>query len=246
MSVKKEKIYIIKAHTINDADRVIVFLTENGKKKSAVAKNALRLKSRFAGRLDPYNFCLAEYYEKNEDSASLCRINSMEVIRSCFKSIGGDMQKFTAFSLISEVLNSFVYGNECGAKVFRLTDHCLSYLEQKDSNVAASLSYFMFWLMKLSGLMPDFGKCAVCSSELVNSSSCWLKDKEVFCSKHGGKGIEIKDSYLKTILKMEKSKLEDVVAAGDNFKELFQIVFTMLSLITEKEYKSYELLKAFL
>lgn len=246
MSVKKEKVYIIKAHTINDADRIIVFLTESGKKKSGVAKNALRLKSRFSGKIEPYNICNLEYYEKNDESGNLCSINSVEVEKSCFKSVGGNMTKFTALSLLNEILDNFVYGFESSPKVFRLTEHCLTYFENKDANISAVLSYFIYWLLKLSGVMPQILQCSVCGVKLENQSFSLYNDKEMFCSDHSTKGIKISSSQISTVIKMDKTKLSELAMEKIDFKELFGVMFTVLSLISEKEFKSYQLLKTFL
>ncbi len=246
MSVKKEKVYIIKAYTINDADRVVVFLTEKGKKKSAVSKNALRLKSRFAGKLEPYNFCMLEYFEKKEDSGDLCKLNSVEVEISCFKSIGGKMEKFTAFSLISEILDSFVYGNEGGDKIFRLTEHCLSYLQENNANITAALSYYIFWLLKLSGVLPEFEKCSVCGSSLGENKKAYFNGKNFFCETHKSGEVSLDGNLINLMENIKTKKVSQIAETNADFKTLFLFLFSMLESVSNKKYKSFDLLKTLL
>jgi DNA repair protein RecO (recombination protein O) len=246
MSVKKEKAYIIKAYTINDADRVIVFLTEKGKKKSAVSKNAMRLKSRFAGKLEPYNFCVLEYFEKKEDSGELCKLNSVEVLDSCFKSIGGKMEKFTAFSLISEILDSFVYGNDGEEKIFRLTEHCLGYLQERDVNISATLAYYIFWLLKLSGVLPEFEKCSVCNLGLADEQTVWFNGKHFFCNTHKNGEFSLDGYLVKVMEQIKTKKVYQVAKVSADFKSLFLFLISILEGVSNKKYKSFELLKTLL
>lgn len=246
MSVKKEKIYIIKAHTINDADRIIVFLTESGKKKSGVAKNALKLKSRFAGKVEPYSFCEFEYYEKNKDSNNLCSINSATLLKSCFKSVGGDMGKFTALSLINEIIDNFVFGIEGSSKIFRLVEHCLDNLTMKGNNIHLPLSYFIFWILKLSGNLSEFKTCGVCDKKLSEFSLSYFDNKEFFCENHSNKGLKITKDVIEMFEKIEKNPLKNIEIDNIKIKEVFSTVINILTIYAEKDFKSYNLLKTFI
>ena len=55
---------ILRTYKLNDADRIVVFLTRDRGKKRGVAKGARRLRSRFRGALEPLTRASVVYFEK--------------------------------------------------------------------------------------------------------------------------------------------------------------------------------------
>ncbi len=152
MGVKIENAYILKSFTINEADKVIVVLNEKGEKLSLIAKNGVRIKSRFQGKLEPFSFVKLEYFDNGK--SGLKPLNSVEVSKNLQSFIKGDMKKFLAFSFINEVIDAFVYEKEKNPRIFRLLKHVVDCLENGIA-LKNAITYFSLWILKLSGIMPE-------------------------------------------------------------------------------------------
>src|SRR5215510_5739891 len=71
---------ILRTYKLNDADRIVVFLTRDRGKKRGVAKGARRPRSRFAGALEPLTEVRMAYFEK--ERRELVGLNYAETVRS--------------------------------------------------------------------------------------------------------------------------------------------------------------------
>ncbi len=152
MGVKKEKGFILKSFVIQEADRVITVLNESGQKVSLIAKGGNRHKSKFAGKLEPFSFANLNYFDSGKKG--LKPLNEIEITDNLQRWIKGDMKKFLTLSFLTEIADNFVFESEKNPKIFRLVNHViLSMKEGKDFKL--SLSYFIFWMLKLSGLLKE-------------------------------------------------------------------------------------------
>ncbi len=152
MGVKKERAFILKSFVIQEADKVITVLNESGQKVSLVAKGANRHRSRFAGKCEVFSFVNVSYFDSGKKG--LKPLNEIEVLDNLQKWVKGDMKKFLALSFIVEIADNFVYESEKNPKIFRLLTHVLSFLKE-GGDFKLAVSYFIIWMLKLSGLLKD-------------------------------------------------------------------------------------------
>src|SRR5512132_1711981 len=80
MPVYKSEALILRTYKLNDADRIVVFLTRDRGKKRGVAKGARRMRSRFVGALEPLTLVSMVYFEK--ESRELVSLNRADAGRS--------------------------------------------------------------------------------------------------------------------------------------------------------------------
>ncbi len=74
---------IFKSYSLAEADKIIVFLTQNEGLIRGVAKGAKRLKSRFGGSLEPFTVVNISYFQKEE--RELVSIRQIELVKSYFE-----------------------------------------------------------------------------------------------------------------------------------------------------------------
>ncbi len=164
MSVKIEQAFILKTFVINESDRVVVAINENGQKISLVAKGGNRLKSRFQGKLEPFSFVKLDYFDRGK--GGLNSLNNVELEENLQKWVKGDMKKFLALSFISEVVDRFVYEKEKNPRLFRLIKHVVDSLKQ-NCDLKLCVSYFCVWILRLSGVLKESGREIPCLNSVL-------------------------------------------------------------------------------
>ena len=71
---------ILRTYKLGEADRIVVFLTDDRGKRRGVAKGARRTRSRFAGGLEPLTRARLAYLER--ERRDLVRLNYVEPVCS--------------------------------------------------------------------------------------------------------------------------------------------------------------------
>jgi len=233
---------VIKTFTINDADKVAVVLTESGLKKSLIAKNGARLKSAVAGKLEPFNFVEAEWFEK--EGQNLHPLNNAAVTKSYFKRISGDMARFMAFSFYSELADLLIHGEEGSPKFYRLLTHTFDFLDKNDDLQTATV-YFMFWSLKLLGVFPEFESCAQCGSPLSDGKNCGFSSEKFYCHQCRPQLDSLPGGVIGRLRDMSKQPLSKLMADPDSDIALLSMCNHILTGFTGRDTKSFALMKPF-
>lgn len=147
---------------MGEADKIVSLLTRDFGRLRAVASGAQRPKSRYGGTLEPLSYIRLWMFER--ENRDLQRINATELAESFF-----DMQKDYRLQIagqyVVEVAERFLPEREVNDRVFRLLLAVLRAMKGC-GEVNRPLIYFNYWLLRLGGFLPDFGRCSECGSEL--------------------------------------------------------------------------------
>lgn len=242
MPVVKSVCYVIKTFTINDADKVALVLTESGLKKSLIAKNGARLKSAVAGKLEPFNFIEAEWFQK--EGQKLHPLNHASVTKSYFKRISGDMARFMAFSFYSELVDLLVHGEEGSPKFYRLLTHTFDFLEDHN-DLQTATAYFMFWGLKLLGVFPAFENCDRCGKSLDSREGSGFTG-EKFCCRQCEPGLDpLPGSLPGRLQDMSKRPVSGLTPDSESDRVLVDICNRIFTAFSGRETKSFPLMKPF-
>lgn len=151
---------ILKSYNLAEADKIVVLLTRDHGVIRGVAKGAKRLKSKFGSGLEPFSIVKVEYFEK--ESTELVWIQKIDLIRSSFTAASNPdfLQKF---SYLADLLITFSPPHDPNEKLYRMARACVETVNDDVDALVASGVYFELWLMRLSGFMPDWGRCDACS-----------------------------------------------------------------------------------
>ena len=150
---------ILKSYSLAEADKIVVFLTQNQGLVRGVAKGAKRLKSKFGGSLEPFTISHLTYFQKEE--RELVAIRESETIKSYFES-ASEPAFLQKFAYIAELLTEFAPPHDPNERLYRMVKVCLETASEIKNNLESIVLYFELWLLRLGGYLPDWNKCDAC------------------------------------------------------------------------------------
>jgi len=162
----KTKAIVLKSYNLGEADKILkLFSNENGL-VDAVAKGARKIKSRFGGRLEIFNFLELELSK----GRSLDIINQAELIKN-FSHIPEDFNSFLFSQYICEiVLKTHFSRTDITPLIFKLLYACLNELNCAKGEDLLKLqkitAFFIAKFLKITGYPPLIYSCCVCGNEI--------------------------------------------------------------------------------
>ncbi|MFN6963393.1 MAG: DNA repair protein RecO [Pyrinomonadaceae bacterium] len=179
MSQVETESLILKTYNLAEADKIVLLLTREHGVVRGVAKGAKRLKSKFGSSLEPFSSVRVSYLEK--ESRELVSIERIELLLSRFEA-ASDPEFLAKFSYLVELLVAFSPPHDPNEALYRMVAACLDGAASRSERLPAIGLYFEIWLLRLSGLLPDWSRCAECGKELGDGGPASLKaDFELVC-----------------------------------------------------------------
>ena len=170
MSIKETEALVIKSHNLSEADRIVVFFTRRYGVVRGVAKGAKRLHSRFGSTLEPFSTVNLTYFQKED--RELVSIQNVELQQSRFD-VASDPAFLDTYSYIADLLTAFALPEDADEKLYRMISACLSADVTGDDLEIVRL-YFELWLLRLSGLLPNWTQCENCAREIDIRRNAYL------------------------------------------------------------------------
>lgn len=183
----RAKAIILKSYKLGESDKIIKMYSQKDGIISAVAKGSRKIKSKFGGRLELFNFVDLEL----ATGRNLDIITQAEIIKS-FKNIPLDFNKFVLCELISEIiLKTQSTGIEVSHLLFKLIYVCFSEIDGLAAGDAGAIKkaacFFGAKFLKIIGLNPITSSCSKCGSDIdVFNSFLSLQKNILFSIKNGG------------------------------------------------------------
>jgi DNA repair protein RecO (recombination protein O) len=164
--------FVLGSIPLKERDRVVILLTREAGKKRGVARGARRLRSAFAGALEPMSEVEVVYFER--EGRELVSFNSVAVVHSSF-SLTRDLPRALLLSSMAESLATFVSDSDPAEPFYRLAQHAMASLSAgiEPRRVAA---YFDIWVLKLSGVLPSASDCARCGGVIAPGEPLWFDE----------------------------------------------------------------------
>ena len=153
---------ILRTYKLGEADRIVVFLTEERGKRRGVAKGARRIRSRFAGGLEPLTQARVAYFER--ESRDLVRLSYVEPISSPL--LTEDAEALSHAGYFAELIDEWAPEGDPSERLFRLGTSVSAALSA-GAPVERMARYFEYWLLRLQGVYPSLLVCPQCGAELV-------------------------------------------------------------------------------
>ncbi len=179
----QEEAILLEVADLQEADRVVVFLTREHGKRRGAARGAKRKFSRYAGQLQPLAKVRIGWFEK--EGRDLVRISALELIRAP-KRLGSDLEGLLLGAYVGESVSTFAQEGEASDKLYRLLDSVLTAIEAGvDQNLA--LRYFESWLLRLAGVFPPPDDCPNCGRPLAEAGAALAASGEaLLCRRCAG------------------------------------------------------------
>lgn len=230
---------ILKSYSLAEADKIVIFFTQEQGLIRGVAKGAKRLKSRFGGSLEPFSIVNLQYFQKEE--RELVSIRQIELVRSFFEKASEPvfLQKF---AYLADLLLEFAPPNDPNQRLYRMTRVCL---ESSDGNLQILETitlYFELWLLRLGGYLPDWEICSVCKRKLEQTETASLQiNYQILCNicrktKHNIMVSATEREIFLSAQKMSPEKFITMTAKYNNeVKNVSSVLKKIISQILGKE-----------
>jgi len=244
MPVHEAEAVVLRHYSLSEADRIIVFVTREFGKLRATAQGVKRPKSRLAGWLEPLNHIRLQFYSK--EGADLARIRQTEMIHS-YLGKTPSLEKVYSFSYFAELIHEFVEENNPNPLVFRLFLAVLNAGERVGTSEAL-VRYFEIWMLRLSGLLPNYDYCSNCGRYVKDDGFfAWLEAGQGRCPAcAGGKGVHIRPETVPVLHAISELSPERFAVAAipvSAVRNLERLTRELLELHIEKQLKSYKSLR---
>jgi DNA repair protein RecO (recombination protein O) len=234
---------IVRTYKLNDADRIVVFLTRDRGKKRGVAKGARRMRSRFAGALEPLTRATVVYFEK--ESRELVSLNHADPQRSPLSAHHPDAFGYVGY--LAELIDEWSPDSDPNERLFRLGASVVDALAD-DVPVEPLVRYFEYWLLRLQGVYPSVATCQRCGVALGDGARLLSGGRALYC--HGcasGAGATRLSAaalaFLRAAATVGPGGLGDVPLPAGAARELASAHRTLIAWHLEKELRSTRVLR---
>ena len=156
---------ILRSYKLGEADRIVVFLTDDRGKRRGVAKGARRPKSRFSGGLEPLTRVRVAYFER--ERLDLVRLRYIEPVCSPLARSNGEALAYVGY--FAELIDEWAPEADPADALFRLG---ASVVESIVAGVPVGrlARYFEYWLLRLQGVYPATTTCSQCGFEIIGEA----------------------------------------------------------------------------
>lgn len=177
MGVHRAEAVVLSVLDLQEADRVVEFLTREEGKRRGVARGAKRRFSRFAGELQPLARVRVEWFEK--EGRELVRISSVERLPGS-SAPPSDLEGLLLGAYLAETAATFAPEGEPAETLFRLLDALLAALAAGADRPTA-VRYFESWVLRLAGVFPVPDRCPVCDGGLEQGAVLLGSGESLVC-----------------------------------------------------------------
>jgi DNA repair protein RecO (recombination protein O) len=174
--------FVLRARNYGESDRIVVLLTEDGGKISAIAKGARRSVKRFAGgALEPFQELALRLDRK--PAFSLAFLHESRIVHTN-RALASDLDAFAWASYLTELTEVMTVDRDPCRDLYALYREVMSRLGHEPAEPLAH--HFVLGLLDRSGWAPDFGICGLCSEPITDESRPILDSRGsgVICARH--------------------------------------------------------------
>ncbi|HUF12078.1 MAG TPA: DNA repair protein RecO [Longimicrobiales bacterium] len=160
MPIVTDSALILQVYPYSETSKILRLLTRGHGLRSAMARGALRPKSRYGGVLEPFTQGIATIFVK--ETRELQTLSGFDLERSRQR-LGDDLIRFAAASLLAEVV--LIAGSEAAEPA--LYDGVIDWLDRIESadsrHVEAQAVTAAWTLVGALGFAPEIEQCIRCS-----------------------------------------------------------------------------------
>ena len=249
MRVHSTDALILRTHRYGEADRIVVFLTEDRGKKRGVAKNATVSRRRFGGALEPLTRGQVAYVER--EGRDLVRLDRIEVRLTSLGAAAGRPHDDAARVLghaayFAELLDEWAPENAANERLFRL-GAAVGEALCGGGSVDALARYFEYWLLRLEGVYPALDVCPRCGRpELAAGAVLVMADRAYVCGEcaHGGLALSAGAvKFLRDAGRRTPAEIGVAEVAPSALREMETVHGRLIAAHLEKELRSVRVVK---
>jgi DNA repair protein RecO (recombination protein O) len=164
MGLFRTKGIVLRSIKLSETDKLVTFMTEHFGKVKCVARGARKIKSRFAGSLEPMTYVHLIYFGK--ENQQLYSLNNSDIIES-FHLIRENFQKLYTGIYLNELVDAMTAEAQEEKEIFQLLFDTLNALKNH-CNLETLCRMFEIRILTLSGHKPELNHCTICRTVAVN------------------------------------------------------------------------------
>jgi DNA repair protein RecO (recombination protein O) len=240
---------VLRTYRYGEADRIVVFLTEDRGKKRGVAKHASVSRRRFGGALEPLTRGRATYVEREtRDLVWLDRVETQDSPVNAVIGRGGESATHVLghASYFAELLDEWAPDGSPNARLFRLGAAVGAALST-DGSIDALARYFEFWLLRLEGVYPPLDRCPRCRrATFARGAVLDVADRLYVCRDCAQGGIGLSPEALEFLNRAQRDTPAGTMqAAGGTggLRELEQAHQALIGAHLERDLRSTRVVK---
>ncbi|HXT68349.1 MAG TPA: DNA repair protein RecO [Vicinamibacterales bacterium] len=239
---------VLRTYRYGEADRIVVFLTEDRGKKRGVAKNATKSRRRFGAALEPLTRGRAAYVE--HETRELVRLDRIEPRVSPLAASAALESEAAARVLghaayFAELLDEWSPENAANERLFRLGASVA--LALCEGGAAEPLGrYFEYWLLRLEGVYPAIDACPRCAKSLAAGAVLSQLERAYLCAacSHGGVALSSPSlSFLKAAGRRTPADAGAAQVEAGVLRELERAHERLIAMHLDKELRSARVMK---
>jgi DNA repair protein RecO (recombination protein O) len=240
---------VLRSYRYGEADRIVVFLTEDRGKKRGVAKNATASRRRFGAALEPLTRGRATYVE--HEHRELVRLERVEATQSPLRATSRRADGDAALALgyaayFAELLDEWAPDNAANERLFRLGAAVGRALEHAGSTDALA-RYFEYWLMRLEGVYPAMDRCPVCGQQTLADGAVFVaKERAYHCRGCARFGLRLSGDALEFLRHAGARTPVEVTGGGapaGALRELEQAHHELITMHLDKRLRSARVIR---
>jgi DNA repair protein RecO (recombination protein O) len=244
MQVHAADALILRTYRYGEADRIVVFLTEDRGKRRGVAKNASASRRRFGAALDPLTRGRVTYVER--EHRELVRLDRIEPCQTPLGAAAGRESDVAAHVLahagyFAELLDEWAPEGAPNARLFRLGAATSEALGGAGS-VEALARYFEYWLLRLEGVYPVLDVCPRCGRRVLEGGGVLAVVERAYvcpdCAEGGPRLSRDAVAFLRRAGGWSPAEAARAPVASGVLREIEQAHHRLLGLHLEKELRS--------
>lgn len=239
---------VLRTYRYGEADRIVVFLTEDRGKKRGVAKNATNSRRRFGAALEPFTRGRVTYVER--EGRELVRLERIEPavspLRAADGRTDGDGARALGYaSYFAELVDEWAPDAMANERLYRLAASVGEALGRGGSAECLA-RYFEFWLLRLEGVYPALVSCARCGRTLAEGAELVAGDWQFVCEPCGHGGMPVSRDAFQWLRRASTGTPAQVTAAGGDdavLRELEIVHARLIALHLEREVRSAKVVR---
>lgn len=159
MGLVTTRAVVLQTYRYSDTSKILRLMTRGHGPRSAIARGALRPKSRFGGVLEPFAEGEATLYVK--EGRDLHTLSAFELIRER-QALGSDLERFTGASVLCEMVMRLAPEHRDDRLWQALTEGLDALLEAPPGAGRAAALHRVWRLVGVLGFAPDLRRCLEC------------------------------------------------------------------------------------
>jgi DNA repair protein RecO (recombination protein O) len=239
---------VLRTYRYGEADRIVVFLTEDRGKKRGVAKHASASRRRFGAALEPLTRGRATYVEReNRELVRLDRIEPQETPLAAIngREAGEAARVLGHASYFAELIDEWAPDNASNERLFRLGAAVGAALGRGGS-VDALARYFEYWLLRLEGVYPAIDRCPRCGQPFGGGARFDAADRAYICTACAPGGWALSATALSFLRDIGGRTPADVTGTGAPaavLRDLERVHGRLIAMHLEKTLRSARVVK---